>query len=54
MTRDKDQEITRTQAVQRLAQVIAHDAGASDELRQQARDTAVSAHTVLQRLRGQE
>lgn len=52
MTTDKDHEITRAQAVQRLARVIAHDAGANPELRQQARDTCVSAHTVLQRLRG--
>jgi hypothetical protein len=54
MTRDKDREITRTQAVQRLAQVIAHDPDANPELRQQARDTAVSAHTVLQQLRDQQ
>lgn len=53
MTTDNDREIARVEAAQRLAQLIVHDPGHSEAVRQEARDICVSTHTVLGQLRGE-
>lgn len=53
VTTDNDREIARVEAAQRLAQLIVHDPGHSEAVRQEARDICVSTHTVLGQLRGE-
>lgn len=48
----QEDKIRRTEAIQGIARVIAHDPNEDDALRQRARDMCVSAHTTLQQLQG--
>lgn len=47
---ERQAEISRTQGILKIAQILIHDPGMGADVRQAARDTAVAAHTTLQDL----
>jgi hypothetical protein len=46
-----EQRIERLEAVHQIAKGIVHDPAMDDQVRQTARDSCVSTHTEVQRLR---